>query len=66
MTKATRTLSGASQKGISAKEGTPVETALAYHGVPYLWGGASPRGFDCSGLVLYVFRQQVRCRSREK
>lgn len=50
-------LSGASKKGIVATAGTPVETALAYHGVPYLWGGETVRGFDCSGLVLYVFRQ---------
>lgn len=50
-------LSGASDKGIVATAGSPVETALAYHGVPYLWGGETPRGFDCSGLVLYVFRQ---------
>lgn len=50
-------LSGASEKGIVATPGTPVETALAYHGVPYLWGGERPSGFDCSGLVLYVFRQ---------
>ena len=50
-------LSGADSKGIVAKPGTPVETALAYHGVPYLWGGETPRGFDCSGLVLYVFAQ---------
>ena len=34
-----------------------VKTALQYLGVPYVWGGATPNGFDCSGLVQYVFRQ---------
>lgn len=32
-----------------------VETALSFLGTPYSYGGASPRGFDCSGFTMYVF-----------
>lgn len=34
-----------------------VELALSYLDVPYVYGGASPKGFDCSGFTMYIFSQ---------
>ena len=36
-----------------------VKSAMGLLGTPYRWGGSGPDGFDCSGLVSYVFRNAL-------
>lgn len=42
---------------VSSKGQAVVELAKQYLGTPYVYGGASPKGFDCSGFVYYIYKQ---------
>ena len=52
---ATSSPPGSRQVSHTVDRAAIVQTATAMIGAPYRYGGSSPRGFDCSGLVVYSY-----------
>lgn len=46
---------GKGDASVSPAVKSVIETAESFLGTPYVWGGTTPKGFDCSGFVQYVY-----------
>ena len=44
---------------LGQKSDAIIKYAKQFMGVPYVWGGMSPSGFDCSGFINYVLRHNL-------
>lgn len=51
--------SASANANTSSRGSTAVSIAMKYLGARYIFGGATPRGFDCSGFVYYVYNRQM-------
>ncbi|SDQ55711.1 Putative peptidoglycan binding domain-containing protein [Virgibacillus subterraneus] len=45
-------------KVTSTNYSSAIDAAHAQIGTPYVWGGESTRGFDCSGFIQYIFKTE--------
>lgn len=58
LTAAAATATPKAERAPSVRGMSAVKIASTFLGVPYVWGGESPKGFDCSGLLQYVWSQK--------
>jgi NLP/P60 family protein len=57
-TVASKTRETATNSSVSSARTTLLNHGKKFIGTPYVWGGSSPKGFDCSGLVQYLYQKQ--------